>query len=487
MVVIRPEREGSSKAEPTLNAPARLRGDDPSQEAAETNRAEGQRLTRRDDTHSGEAEQKLSESARLGGLLQRAGVSNAASASRTDGTVATRAVRPSDDVVKLQAKADELQLRPVSAPRIELTSQLSESALSFAQNIDRAVGNHLVQTAAALGATHIRMDDPDARITFPNTGDAMQRVRDLTGETPRAREPLTTAEADQALAEHHLPVRVLTTTPDPRDDERSIERAAERGLERATESTREPVTGATQTATPVIMTGTGAGVAGNNTATTILNANKPRQKRLTNEALAATPRERGSGTINNARELSPRLKLIDMSNMSSDQMLAEFLKLNINDPNANVETQNKLYTLASEMRQQAIEEAKKKIERAQELMREAQKYADQVEKYAEVASIVGILAAFLGPLGAILSGLMQIAMAVAQYEAQMKILDAKEEKNNAERFKLMGDMHQNQVQETGEIINTIMELKNQMVESVIQMLNASFSTRQQLMSAAMAR
>jgi len=78
--------------------------------------------------------------------------------------------------------------------------------------------------------------------------------------------------------------------------------------------------------------------------------------------------DNGSGALANASELQKRIKIIDMTTLSADQLLAEFLKLNINDPNANVETQDKLYQVASQMRQLELDNAKKKIENAEELI-----------------------------------------------------------------------------------------------------------------------
>ncbi|MEO1174257.1 MAG: hypothetical protein AAFX94_19730, partial [Myxococcota bacterium] len=54
--------------------------------------------------------------------------------------------------------------------------------------------------------------------------------------------------------------------------------------------------------------------------------------------------------------------------LSADDLLAAFLKINITDPNNSTETHNKLHQIASSMRQQAIAEAKKKIENAQEVI-----------------------------------------------------------------------------------------------------------------------
>ena len=184
---------------------------------------------------------------------------------------------------------------------------------------------------------------------------------------------------------------------------------------------------------------------------------------------------------------SPEAMASRIHALSPDQLLTEFLKLNINDPNENVQTYNTLYDLASKMREMAIEEAQKKIENAIELMREAQKYADQVEQYADMAGMLGMVMGLLGPLGAIMSAIMQIVVAIAQYQAAQMMADAKEEKNNGERFNFMGDMHQDQIQDTAQIINDIMQHKNDMVDAVLQMSASTFASKQQLLSASMAR
>ncbi len=102
-----------------------------------------------------------------------------------------------------------------------------------------------------------------------------------------------------------------------------------------------------------------------------------------------TTEERASRlTENRAVNTSGR---VELSGTSADELLSTFLKLNINDPNENVETHDKLYTLATNLRQQAIEDAKKKSENAQKQMKEAQAYAQQAEIIGTVVTVLSIV------------------------------------------------------------------------------------------------
>ncbi|MEO1174773.1 MAG: hypothetical protein AAFX94_22380, partial [Myxococcota bacterium] len=82
----------------------------------------------------------------------------------------------------------------------------------------------------------------------------------------------------------------------------------------------------------------------------------------------------------------------DLSSLSADDLLAAFLKVNITDPNNNVETHNKLHAVATDMRHLAIHEAKKKIENAQEARKEAEQYAQQAEYISNIITVVSIVA-----------------------------------------------------------------------------------------------
>ncbi len=330
-----------------------------------------------------------------------------------------------------------------------------------------------------------------------------------------------------------------------------------------------------------------------------------------------------------------------VSGLSPDELLAAFLKLNINDPNENVETHNRLYQFSTNMRQQAIEDAKKKSETAREMKKEAEAYAKQAEMISVVVTVVSIVLTIFtfgaaAPLGAaaisasagagaaasgvaagaaaganaaastaiqtagktatdaavkaavesfkeafkeaatkmstegmkeaivqssrqaatnLFNGLSteaqnvavqtvideaakqgvqlsadaakeivinemarqltpQIAMqafasgaitmpsqgvmmatsaalqgvsAGANYKAADKMIDAKEATLGATRARVRADREQERIQDEAEIINTIMEQKNQTIEAVMQMTNATWSSRQQLMAASVAR
>ena len=83
----------------------------------------------------------------------------------------------------------------------------------------------------------------------------------------------------------------------------------------------------------------------------------------------------------------------DLSKMKPDQMLAAFLKLNIEDPNNSVETHNRLSEVMSELRQRAIDDAKAKIAEAEKMREEAEKYAGVVDMINIVVTSVLMIGA----------------------------------------------------------------------------------------------
>ncbi len=93
----------------------------------------------------------------------------------------------------------------------------------------------------------------------------------------------------------------------------------------------------------------------------------------------------------------------NLAELSADDLLAAFLKVNITDPNNNPETHNKLHEISSNMRQLAIDEAKKRIERAQEAKKEAEQYAKQAEYISTVVTVVSLVASVF-TMGASLAG-----------------------------------------------------------------------------------
>ncbi|MEO1175122.1 MAG: hypothetical protein AAFX94_24165, partial [Myxococcota bacterium] len=73
------------------------------------------------------------------------------------------------------------------------------------------------------------------------------------------------------------------------------------------------------------------------------------------------------------------------------------------------------------------------------------------------------------------------------YEMAMKEADIAEMRNDAKRFEFVADMHQDQIEDQGQIMNEIMESKNQTVDAVMSMMNSSFVSKQKLMAANMVR
>ena len=97
-------------------------------------------------------------------------------------------------------------------------------------------------------------------------------------------------------------------------------------------------------------------------------------------------------------------------------------------------------------------------------------------------------AASVGSFGcAVATFASQAGAAAAENKAANKALDAQQSALDAKRFQKLAEMHQQQLQEEGEIIKTIVESKNKTVDAVLQMLNAMFASSVKLMSAAVAR
>lgn len=99
----------------------------------------------------------------------------------------------------------------------------------------------------------------------------------------------------------------------------------------------------------------------------------------------ATDVTTGNGVATGGRLTSSGLK-----GLGPDELLSEFLKLQINDPNENVETHDKLSQLSSTLRQQALDDAKKQSANAQQMMKEAQAYAQQAQMIGTIVQVASI-------------------------------------------------------------------------------------------------
>lgn len=124
-----------------------------------------------------------------------------------------------------------------------------------------------------------------------------------------------------------------------------------------------------------------------------------------------------------------------LAELSAEDLLAAFLKINIEDPNNNPETHNKLHELSTTLRQLAIENAKQEIRKAEEAKKEADRYAQHAEYISAVVTAVSVIS-FLVTLGtsaaassallaakeSVMAGLRQtIQTAVEQLTTQVRL------------------------------------------------------------------
>ena len=192
-----------------------------------------------------------------------------------------------------------------------------------------------------------------------------------------------------------------------------------------------------------------------------------------------------------------------VTELTTDMLLAAFLKLQMTDPNNEVTTHEALSQAMSSIRKEALQEAQAKEQRAIAGMQDAQKKADQASQIATLALVVAIVAAVIlivatmgaGSLAAVplllKVGLIvacaacSIGSAVATYQASSAATEAEEQDLLAQRAQKMAQMAQDMVKGESEIIKLILESKNKTVEAVMQMLNAMFASTLKLQSAAM--
>lgn len=258
---------------------------------------------------------------------------------------------------------------------------------------------------------------------------------------------------------------------------------------------------------------------------------------------------------------------LSIDQLSADQLLTEFLKLNINDPNNSVEVHNALQQTASDLRIAALEDAKKQAEEAARLQAKAAKYAKLAGVIGKIVQVIMIVATVLtagaalpfvlaamaiGAAASVATGgnildgaamaatlvtvamgigaLIQAAkelgkkaateavkgaakevvkeavteagkeagkgfskaalaavnaggqatMAVANNQAAQRSLDAQQSSLDAEESRKRAERAQQQIEDEGEIIKLILDSKNQTVEAVLRLMNATFVTNTKL-------
>lgn len=196
-----------------------------------------------------------------------------------------------------------------------------------------------------------------------------------------------------------------------------------------------------------------------------------------------------------ARSFVAQLETMQAGNASldvlnADMLLATFLKLNINDPNNSVETQNELHELSSNLREMALQEAQKRQEVATEMAREAEDAGGYAAMAMQISVIVSVAGIFTGGvvsmIAAVVSGVAQAAKAAEDLDVTEKMLDAQEMGQLAERSRNHAQRHQEQIEGEAENIRDLFEYKNTVVDNVLQMMDQAHTTRNRVMSVAFA-
>ncbi len=196
-----------------------------------------------------------------------------------------------------------------------------------------------------------------------------------------------------------------------------------------------------------------------------------------------------------------------IQDLTADMLLAAFLKLNITDPNNSVETHQQLHKAMSLLRDMAIKEAQAKEAKAAKVREEAMKEADSAKYVSDVMNIVRIVIVVIVLIVAIVCAIIPgtqgitvllICAAVAICAATVVEADANKNASTAscdaaaaglmgQQAQLMAEKFQEQLKDEGEIMQTIMESKNKVVDAILRMMNAMFGSAQKLMSAGMAK
>lgn len=229
-------------------------------------------------------------------------------------------------------------------------------------------------------------------------------------------------------------------------------------------------------------------------------------------------------------ELTAGAQYRNLREVSAERLLALFLQLNIDDPNNSVQTHKTLHEVSSDLRQQGLEQAERLNELAAEKLREAAGYAEAAGIFRDVVTvittavsvIIGVItlgsaavaaraaatavdasmlsmiqAAIAGAAGAmenlgagaiVAAGIvaaLQVTNVVVQHEAEMVSLEAQACENSAKKAQQWADKHQQVVEEEAAVVKLLIEAKNQCVDQVIKMMNASAATQHRVLSSTM--
>jgi CHASE3 domain sensor protein len=189
--------------------------------------------------------------------------------------------------------------------------------------------------------------------------------------------------------------------------------------------------------------------------------------------------------------------------VTADNALFEFLKLNINDPTNDVKTQNDLADLLSSVKQGRLKDALDQMNKSLREAEEAQKKQEDANFWGILAIIVAVIVtivltvlnifcfgsltalevAAICAMGAMISGAFAVAAAYKQDDATDAALDSAESQNTAKMYEHLAQMLQEMIEEVNGIVQMILESKNKTVEAALKMSEQGHASRMKLMSA----
>lgn len=180
---------------------------------------------------------------------------------------------------------------------------------------------------------------------------------------------------------------------------------------------------------------------------------------------------------------------------SPDRMMTEFLKLNLLDPNNSIETHNELSEAMSCLRQKAIDDSLAASERAQELQQKAEEYVGLTSVIQSITCALSVLTgvcasfhAFLtvafqagsASAQAVFAGATSTAMAAQSTKAaidqgakagQASMNDAcSKSALSAQALRASADHAQSSLENEQAIIESLVESRSQITESVLKMI-----------------
>lgn len=345
------------------------------------------------------------------------------------------------------------QLRPPAPPTIEITPELQQGAISFANNIDRVFNETFTKPVPTITGTQISAADIKT----------MQAA--LSGLDPKS--------VKEGSAQRVGPNRA----PAPTDTHATTGPMNEVEMRRIAELTADILLAAFLK----------------------LNINDPNNSVQTHNQLQTVMTELRQQAINNAREAEKNAE-VARKEAENYAQIARIVNIAVQVVMIAITLVVTALTfgagavlfVACAMAAGAIAGAAKEgnVEGALSYASIAGSVATLGLGVGALSGLVNVIAQNAGWImffGTLAASTAQVSNAAVQTKSNSKNIEAQEKAIEAKRQRALAEMFQNQISEENEVMKMIMESKNSLVDAILKMMNAMFATRQKLMSAGIAR